>query len=237
MPRVKKNSYDEYNSPLATRLRELMSAPGMNQSKLADHIGVTRQAVSAYSLGISLPDIEKFEKIAEFFEVSTEYLLGRTDVMRPDITKQAISETLQLSEAAIDKIQALQQEFRLEQTPDNDWKLTANETEPLASMFSDWLEAVALDDMMSSVFRAVTAAASAQDSGYHSDSFALNEEQKTAIFALKQQGYLALPPTERMDFFEQKATKVFVQSVERLESEAIQTVIQMCEEEKAADRD
>jgi len=41
----------------ASRLRDLLPVQGMNQSKLADSIGVTRQAVSAYSLGVSLPDI------------------------------------------------------------------------------------------------------------------------------------------------------------------------------------
>ena len=44
--------------------------------------GVTRQAVSAYSLGVSLPDIDKSEGIADYFEVSTGYLLWRTEVKK-----------------------------------------------------------------------------------------------------------------------------------------------------------
>jgi transcriptional regulator with XRE-family HTH domain len=79
MPRTKKNSYEDYDSPFASRLRDLLAVPGMNQSKLADSIGVTRQAVSAYSLGVSLPDIEKLGKIADFFGVSTEFLKNSAD--------------------------------------------------------------------------------------------------------------------------------------------------------------
>jgi len=167
MRRVKKSKREEYNNPFASRLRELMEIQGINQQTLADHIGVTRQAVSVYSLGISLPDIEKFEKIADYFDVSTEYLLGRSDVKRANIAKQAISETLQLSEVAIDKINGLQKEYRLEQNLETDWKLTMKEKEPLAGIFSEWLEAVDLDELMSNLYRTVKAAENAQDSGYH----------------------------------------------------------------------
>ena len=93
MPRVKKNSYEQYDSPFASRLRGLLDAPGMNQSKLADHIGVTRQAISAWSLGISLPDIEKFGLIADFFDVSTEFLLGRTDISKANWQKHKRAST------------------------------------------------------------------------------------------------------------------------------------------------
>jgi len=233
MPRVKKNSYDQYNCPFATRLRLLMDSPGMNQQKLADFIGVTRQAVSAYSLGISLPDIDKFEKIADFFDVSTEYLLGRTEVMKADMEKQAISDVLQLSEKAIDKIYGLQKDFRLEQNIENNRKLSVKEKEPIAEMFSDWLEFVDLDELMSNLYNTVKSAADAQNSGYYPERYMLDEESKTAIYDLKQQGYVTLFPTEQMDLYEQKAAKVFIQSVESLQSEAINTVIEVCKEEKS----
>ena len=233
MPRVKKNSNDEYNAPFATNLRELMDERGMNQSTLADYIGVTRQAVSAYSLGISLPDIEKFEKIADFFDVSTEYLLGRTEVKRANITVQAISDTLQLSEAAIDKIHGLQKEFRFEQNLENDWKLSLREKEPLAGIFSSWLEAVDLDGLMSNLYRAVGTAANAQNSGYHPEKFKLDGDDKEAVYNLKQRGYVTLSPTEQIEYYEQRAVKVFHQSVEKMESDIINVVIELCEAEIA----
>ena len=107
MPRSKTKTLPGYETPFATRLRELIDEVGIPQSALAGHIGVTRQAISAYSLGVSVPDIEKFEGIADFFGVSTEYLLGRTDVKKADTSKQAAAEYLGLSEKAIDAIREI----------------------------------------------------------------------------------------------------------------------------------
>lgn len=232
MPRVKKNSYNEYNSEFASRLRYLMNHRETNQQKLADFIGVTRQAVSAYTLGVSLPDIEKFEKIACFFDVSTEYLLGRTDVMDVNIEKQAISERLQLSEDAIDRIIDLQKEFALEQNLENNWKLTVKEKEPLSVIFDRWLRFADLEYLMSNVYQSILAAARAQESGYHPEEYKLNEEGKSAVCNLKQQGYITITPTEQMNLYEQKATKIFVQSVEKLQSEVIEATIALYEIEK-----
>lgn len=229
MPRVKKNSYDEYNSEFASRLRYLMDHRETNQQKLADFIGVTRQAVSAYTLGISLPDIDKFEKIACFFDVSTEYLLGRTNVMETNIEKQAVARALQLSEESIDRILDLQKEFRLEQNLEDDWKLTAKKKEPLAMIFDRWLRFVDLEDLMDNVYSSVLAAANAQESGYQPEDYQLDEEGKNAIYNLKQQGYVTITPTEQMDLYEQKAAKIFVQSVEKLQSEAIEAMTVLCE--------
>jgi len=220
MPRVKKNNYEQYDSPFASRLRGLLEAPGMNQSKLADHIGVTRQAISTWSLGISLPDIEKFGLIADFFGVSTEYLLGRTDVSKPDATKQAIAEYLCLSEAAIDEIRRLQS-IHLEQNIKNDFKLTIKEPEPLTEVFSEWLTAVDLSEMMSHVWRASEAAYEAQDSAYHPEDYQPDKDEKEALAALRGRGYIALSPDEQMSFFCRSAGKVFEQSVEAVVAAAI----------------
>ena len=59
MPRSKTKTLPGYETPFATRLRELIDEAGIPQSALAEHIGVTRQAISAYSLCASVPDIRK----------------------------------------------------------------------------------------------------------------------------------------------------------------------------------
>lgn len=75
-----KASNKDYNLPFPTRLRFLLEEKGKgSQSQLADYIGVTRQAISAYSLGNSVPDIYKFQKMAEFFGVPLEFMLGKSD--------------------------------------------------------------------------------------------------------------------------------------------------------------
>ena len=57
-------------------LIELRKLNGMSQDELADRIGVSRQTVSKYETGESLPDIEKCNRIAEVFSVSMDDLIN-----------------------------------------------------------------------------------------------------------------------------------------------------------------
>ena len=57
-------------------LIELRKLNGMSQDELADRIGVSRQTVSKYETGESLPDIEKCKRIAEVFSVSMDDLIN-----------------------------------------------------------------------------------------------------------------------------------------------------------------
>ena len=51
---------------------------GLTQEKLAKLLNTTRQNVSNWETGYNIPSIELLIKLADFFEVSTDYLLGRT---------------------------------------------------------------------------------------------------------------------------------------------------------------
>ena len=73
------------------------------QQTVADAIGVTRQAVGYYLKGSAQPDIVTLEKIADYFEVSTDYLLGRTDVQSPDENINSVCRYTGLSERAVKK--------------------------------------------------------------------------------------------------------------------------------------
>ena len=48
---------------------------GMSQEDLAERIGVSRQAVSRWETGESVPDVEKIKALCRIFEVSADYLL------------------------------------------------------------------------------------------------------------------------------------------------------------------
>lgn len=65
-----------YNKPFPIALRTLMEARSTKQKDLADHLGKTPQAISLYCNGESAPDLETLVKIADYFNVSTDYLLG-----------------------------------------------------------------------------------------------------------------------------------------------------------------
>ena len=67
---------------LAKRIRFLRQSLGMNQVQLADKLGVTKQSVSNWENDNIVPSIDMLVKIADFFSVSTDYLLGRDHVER-----------------------------------------------------------------------------------------------------------------------------------------------------------
>ena len=79
MSRAKKDIADMHKSPFPVALRALMSEkPATTQEKLAEITGKTRQTVSQYVNGISEPGYDTLIKIADYFDVSIDYLLGRT---------------------------------------------------------------------------------------------------------------------------------------------------------------
>jgi len=58
------------------KVAELRKVKGVTQMQLADYLGVSFQSISKWENGISLPDITLLPKIAEYFKVSVDYLLG-----------------------------------------------------------------------------------------------------------------------------------------------------------------
>ncbi len=59
----------------AEKLQTLRKSSIMSQENLADQIGVSRQAVSKWELGVSLPDMDKLIVISALFHVSIDYLV------------------------------------------------------------------------------------------------------------------------------------------------------------------
>lgn len=78
MARNKTTIDEKYNAPFPTQLRNLMDTKGETQEGLAKAVGKTRQTVSQYVNGISEPGYDTLVKIADYFDVSIDYLLGRT---------------------------------------------------------------------------------------------------------------------------------------------------------------
>lgn len=83
----KKSIPDEF-SDFPVRLKQLMSKRKViknkrecptSQQDLADKLGIKRQTVSLYLTGQSVPDALQIRKIAQFFNVSADWLLGLTN--------------------------------------------------------------------------------------------------------------------------------------------------------------
>lgn len=61
------------------KLRELRIEKGLKQKEIAENIGMSMQALSNYENGLREPDFATLNTLADYFGVSVDYLLGRTD--------------------------------------------------------------------------------------------------------------------------------------------------------------
>ena len=61
------------------RLKALRESIGISQVKMAEAIGSTQSSVNRYENGQSTPPVELFRRYADYFDVSLDYILGRTD--------------------------------------------------------------------------------------------------------------------------------------------------------------
>lgn len=72
-------------------LSELRKDKSLSQKALADVLHVSSGTISNYENGVHLPDIEKLMEIASFFQVTTDYLLGRCDSnLSPDVFQESL---------------------------------------------------------------------------------------------------------------------------------------------------
>ena len=63
----------------SNRLKSLRTQHHKTQQEMADVLGISRQGYAKYENNLGEPDNSTLAKLADFFEVSTDYLLGRTD--------------------------------------------------------------------------------------------------------------------------------------------------------------
>lgn len=61
------------------RLKSLRLEKKLTQQNMADFLGITRQGYAKYEKGMSEPDNKTLDKLANYFNVSTDFLLGRTN--------------------------------------------------------------------------------------------------------------------------------------------------------------
>jgi len=61
------------------RLKALRKAKDISQEQLAKRMGITKSMISAYELSMRMPSYQVLLKIARFFNVTIDYLLGLSD--------------------------------------------------------------------------------------------------------------------------------------------------------------
>ena len=83
---------------LSMRLRQLRVDKHLRQEQVANLIGVTKGAVSAYENDIRQPSYDVLIRLANLYRVSTDYLLGRQDMRTLDISGLTSAEAVAISD-------------------------------------------------------------------------------------------------------------------------------------------
>lgn len=81
---------------MKNRIRELRAEKNITQLRLSLELEVSQETVSAYENGKHLPSLKSLIKMADIFYVSTDYLIGRSDVRKPSATSPLPNEDIAL---------------------------------------------------------------------------------------------------------------------------------------------
>lgn len=76
------------------RIKQLREKRGLIQEILAAELGITQQMLSKYERDVTLIKVDILKKIATYFNVTTDYLLGVSDVKRDLQRQMKMNETL-----------------------------------------------------------------------------------------------------------------------------------------------
>ncbi|HEM3505060.1 TPA: helix-turn-helix domain-containing protein [Streptococcus suis] len=68
----------------AERLKQLRKEAGLTQKSIADHFNIKQPTYSQWEQGKRGPSDETLQRFASFFNVSTDYLLGNSDIRNPE---------------------------------------------------------------------------------------------------------------------------------------------------------
>lgn len=148
MKKGRKPKEKRYDTKFANVLRNLLAEKeesGVSLTAAADGLGITRQSLAQYRDGHNIPDIVILGRMADYFDVTTDYLLGRTSVRTSDVDAQKFCEKTKLSENVFENLCVPRSEL---------------ETDTLNAFFEDnWLNicelsAYVLDKYDTQAFRA-----------------------------------------------------------------------------------
>ena len=67
---------------MKNRIRELREEAGLKQGELASILGIKQNTLSTWETGRYEPDNEMLRKIADYFDVTTDYVLGRSPLRK-----------------------------------------------------------------------------------------------------------------------------------------------------------
>ena len=83
-------------SPFARNLKILRIEHGISQKDLAKELGISRSCLANYETGNREPDNDILIRVADRFQVTVDYFLGRTEYQNMDLSLQEIEESVRI---------------------------------------------------------------------------------------------------------------------------------------------
>ena len=70
------------------RLKELRESSSLSQRELGDRVGLSKSSIGNYESGQRQPDMDTLNLLANYFHVTVDYLMGRSDIPTFDISSE-----------------------------------------------------------------------------------------------------------------------------------------------------
>ena len=198
MPRKKQQHPESYNTAFPANLRELMEKTGTTQIELGNSIGVSRQSISYYCDGSSSPTWEGIVAIANYFDVSVDWLLGLPgSVQRADTDLNAVCKYTGLSSASARRIHGNTENGRI---------------------LSQIIEDPRFPILINSIAELLRYKALESRSEYKEDLEQATADEEFAAYSdmLNRHYYRAIPLADLKDLEEAKTKKAFAHIIESL---------------------
>ncbi|MFR7473208.1 MAG: helix-turn-helix domain-containing protein [Christensenellales bacterium] len=118
-------------------LKEIRLKHQKQQQEIADYLGINRVSYARYESGERQPDFQTVAKIADYFNVSVDYLLGRTDDPHPAISnddvKNAIDEYVKSKgkQSTVIRYNGKEQTYETLDMTDEEWEIAQATIEAL----------------------------------------------------------------------------------------------------------
>lgn len=91
---------------LGNKLKQLREAKGLTRKAVAQYLNIDQTTYGKYELGKRDPDYDSLKMLADFFDVSIDYILSREEAKKPQLEKQLITD------AMIDKVQLTDKDLK-----------------------------------------------------------------------------------------------------------------------------
>lgn len=107
---------------LKERLIQLREEKSLTKKDVAGFLKIDQSTYGKYELGKREPDYDTLLRIADFFDVSLDFLLGRSDLHKPEVKALHNLDTSGLPEEAIRQVEEYIELIKLKYNPDGTLK-------------------------------------------------------------------------------------------------------------------